>query len=211
MWHFISSNYSTNVKRKCYVPVFITRFQGNGDLAVHFVDYGNCFVAPRASALALPDSAIGIPPLAFPVSLDDEAFVIPTGSLDSSTVAQLTVETPTYNIKIPVSDTPSAAPLPPSKRSSINAVIKDAVKTLNVLDVLAAAGIVKLRAVQSPSPAAVKAAPVLAAAPAPEGAKFSADSVPPCPFVPEVGETKKVIVTEVMTLNQIYVQVNVDF
>ena len=158
--------------------------------------------------MTLPANSLEIPPLAFAASLNDEAYIIPTGNLDASTVAQLTVETPTYNISIPTADAPSPTPLPPSKRPSIKAVIKDSAKTLSVLDVLAAAGTVKLRTVQSPSPPAAKAAasPV-AAAPVAAPVKFRADAVPPCPYVPDVGEANKIVVTEVVSLNQIYVQV----
>ena len=183
-------------------------FQDDGKIAVQFVDYGNCYLAPISSALQLPSRANVIPPLAFPVTLNDGAYVIPTGSLDAATIAHLTVETPTYTIEIspnqPIVEG-VAGSVPPSKRPSINAIIKDAVKTLNILDVLAAAGIVKLRPVQSPAPAPPK--PLTAASISAKLEKFRADTLPPCPFVPEVGVPKKILITEVISLAQIYVQV----
>ena len=196
------------MREKIYVHL---QYQDGGKIAVHFVDYGNCYVAPGSSALALPARATEIPPLSFPVSLNDEAYIIPTGTLDATTVAQLTVETPTFNISIsktqPVNDV--STPLAPSKRPSINAVIKDSAKTLNVLDILAASGIVKLRTVQSPSaPTAATKSPATASSVPPPSTTFRAEAIPPCPYVPEVGESKKIVITEVISLTQIYVQVS---
>ena len=144
------------------------------------------------------------------MTLNDDAYVIPTAALDATTVAHLTLETPTYNIVVTAPTDAAAAALSPSQRPSVSAVIKDAVKTLNVLDVLAAAGVVKMRAVQSPIQAAPKPAtpspPTAAAAPL---VKYRADSVPACPYTPEVGVDRKIVITEVISLTEIYVQVRI--
>ena len=93
--------------------LFLPLFLQADEISVQFIDYGNCFVSPRESALALPPSAAKIPPLAFPVSVNDDAYVIPDGSLDATAVAQLTVESPTYNIAIVSAPPESTSPLPP--------------------------------------------------------------------------------------------------